>query len=298
MRKLLDDAQRGGKSVDVMQLALDLNRHFTQRYAEARASAFSEALGAEHPTIIRVESQLVYLRDGRREHAEILGERYHAFKSVAHVPATLTLALLQAPPATTAQLQALAEDIRALLGSAATPPEMRAVLEPCAALVKDWLEVRRASGGAPAEDRVRAFKRLAQPAIGPCMRAAAQCELDALHRTVSAWTSDFELEDWRALKVVICASHQARYRESTKLYFLRLLAERIPAKRTEEAKAAEKEHQVIYAENCSSEDEALNLLATHHVDRDLARFLLGDSASLQRDVIGDTFARLLDGLCD
>ncbi|MCA9626928.1 MAG: hypothetical protein KC766_04660 [Myxococcales bacterium] len=276
---------------------LELNRHFTQRYAQSRASAFARALEADRPTIIRVESDLVFLRRGCRKRAEILGERYHAFKSVAHVPATLALALVQTPPPTTPQLQDLAEDVRGLLGSDRALAEMRSVLEPCSKLLEAWLGARRGSArAAPDEDRVKAFKLAAQPAIGPCMRAAAQSELDDLHRTVSAWTRDFQHSDWRALKVVICASHQARYRESTKLYFLRLLAERLPAKETEEAKAAESEHQVIYAENCATEEEALNLLATHHVDRDLAGFLLGDSASLQRDVVGDTFARLLDEL--
>ncbi|MCA9644729.1 MAG: hypothetical protein KC492_28760 [Myxococcales bacterium] len=278
--------------------ALRLNRHFSQGYAQAKAKAVSRALMASNPTIIRLESALVLLRSGTRERAEILGDDYHAYKSVAHVPATLTLALTQPTPPPTPQLESLLEDLRVLLDSSALDSRLRAAAAPCMSLVEAWLEARHTTqDAAPPDERVAKFKLEAQRAIGPCMVAAARAELAQLHEVVSAWTKAFNQDDWRSLKVVICASHQARYRESTKLYFTRLLADALGRKQRSTTHAAD-EHQVIYAENCNTEDDALNLLAMHHVDRDLASWLLGDESSLQKDVIGDTFARLLDELFD
>ncbi|MEZ4372226.1 MAG: hypothetical protein R3B07_15450 [Polyangiaceae bacterium] len=278
--------------------ALRLNRHFSQGYAQAKTKAVSRALMASNPTIIRVESALVLLRSGTRERAEILGDDYHAYKSVAHVPATLTLALTQPTPPPTPQLESLLEDLRALLGCSNLDSRLRAAATPCKSLVETWLKERRnAADAAPPDNRVTEFKLNAQRAIGPCMVAAARAELDRLHQVVSAWTKSFDEDDWRSLKVVICASHQARYRESTKLYFTRLLADALGRKEQSKSHAAD-EHQVIYAENCNTEDDALHLLAMHHVDRNLASWLLGDESSLQQDVIGDTFAQLLDELFD
>ncbi|MGE0324987.1 MAG: hypothetical protein AB7K71_18500 [Polyangiaceae bacterium] len=282
-----------------LDLVLSLNRHFAQRYAQSKATAVSDTLVSECPTIIRLESALVLLRGGARERAEILGERYHAYKAAAHVPATLALALTQATPPTTPQLRALQRDLTDLLESKEPDAAMRQATEPCKALLDAWLAVRRETpDGTPPLECVDEFKRDAQRAIGPCMLAAARCEIDSLHAIVSAWTKGFSEKEWRSLKVVICASHQARYRESTKLYFRRLLVHRLGHEPQDESRTAEGEHQVIYAENCASEDDALNLLAMHHVDRDLAEWLLGERTSLQRDVIGDTFAELLDELFD
>jgi hypothetical protein len=118
---------------------------------------------------------------------------------------------------------------------------------------------------------------------------AAQLELDCLHKQVSEWQEKIGEQDWENLHVVICSGHQARYRETSKQYFQRLLRE-------PESHAAEQEHRVIYAESSGDESKALYLLAVHLVDQQASISFFNCSTRLQQDILADATEAYLEHL--
>lgn len=53
---------------------------------------------------------------------------------------------------------------------------------------------------------------------------------------------------------------------------------------------------MLYAESGESIDDAVTLLATHLLDRELAGFFLDSPMALQRNVLGEAASRVLDEL--
>ena len=56
------------------------------------------------------------------------------------------------------------------------------------------------------------------------------------------------------------------------------------------------DQRVTYGENISDEAEAILLVATRRLDKQIAQAFFGDENRLQRDVLGDAAARCLDEL--
>jgi hypothetical protein len=114
-------------------------------------------------------------------------------------------------------------------------------------------------------------------------------ELDILHETVMRWKEQIGAEIWEALYVVICAGHQARYREASKQYFQRLLGEK-------EGDGAHYEDRVVYAEHIYDVDAALDLLARHINDQQASIELFNNPTRLQEDLMSDGAAAYLEEL--
>ena len=92
--------------------------------------------------------------------------------------------------------------------------------------------------------------------------------------------ADWTGELGSALYVVICAGHQARYREASKQYFQRLLNE-------EDGEGAHFENRVVYAEHIYEIDAALDLLARHVNDQQASIELFNSPTRLQEDLMSD-----------
>jgi hypothetical protein len=118
---------------------------------------------------------------------------------------------------------------------------------------------------------------------------AAKLELDLLHDTVMGWRKGMGKDNWQLMYVVICAGHQARYRELTRQYFQKLLHDR-------EGLGAQLEDRVIYAEHIHDVDAALDLLARHLNDQEASNTFFGDKTRLQQDLMSEGAAKYLDEL--
>jgi hypothetical protein len=84
---------------------------------------------------------------------------------------------------------------------------------------------------------------------------------------------------------VVVGDHQARARSLGMQYFKRRLQEPPGA-----------DQRVTYGENIEDEDEAISLVATRRLDKQIAQAFFGDENRLQRDVLGDAAKRCLDEL--
>jgi hypothetical protein len=112
---------------------------------------------------------------------------------------------------------------------------------------------------------------------------ATRARLAALHRAVEAELALMSGQERRALQVVIAGDHQARVRSLAVQYFQR---------RFDELPGADR--RVTYAEGLDEPALALGLVGKRILDRDIAVAFFGDPARLQRDVLGDAAALLLD----
>ncbi len=89
--------------------------------------------------------------------------------------------------------------------------------------------------------------------------------------------------DQGALEVVVVGDHQARTRSLGMQYFKRRFDEQPGADR-----------RVTYGENIADEEEAISLVATRRLDKEIAQAFFADDTRLQRDVLGDAAQRCLD----
>ena len=257
-----------------------LSELFTDSYAMRAGEIERRVYEGEVPVLIRLGDDAIMLRGRQRSSVRILSDRYHALKAVCHAPIALYLELRDRfdRPLVDEELSGLAALREALREFSAEERPMREVLDETVAFAERVHGTRRAD-----EDELAAFERRIRAPMRTCIELAAEDELTTLHRRVTDFTDSFSSAEWEAFRVVICASHQPRYRQSSKQYFKRLLQEHGGI-----------EGQVLYGENCRTEQEAMQLLTTHLLDRDLAEFFLDSPLDLQQDVLGNAAQRVID----
>jgi hypothetical protein len=247
-----------------------------------------EKLGQEHtPVIIMFGDHMMLLHDGKRETAEVIPDLYRRVKSISHVSFGVYVSLANngygiCNDETCQDLETKAELMRKVLSILDEEPipgnymdTQRATLENALRIIDDVL-----SSGVVEESRLREFGEENVPLYLENAALGAILELDVIHEKVMAWKEQMGSENWQSIYVVICAAHQARYREATKQYFQRLLHE-------QDGLGADQEDRVIYAEHIHDVDAALDLLARHLVDQRASIELFNDRNRLQRDLMSD-----------
>lgn len=253
-------------------------------------------LGDDLAVIVLIGDRATLLSDGLQQVETFIPERYHELKALGHLVFGVQLALMAngEGPLAPATERHLREMQRRILGVRAavdrwawSPDELRAstgLLGRARLLISSVLEERRVD-----------FERLREPVrafAGPCLeiaRSAARLELARLDGIVSRWRDRLGAARWARLSVVICGSHQPRYREATSQYFARLLGE-------EQGSAAEREDRILFGEGLVDVDSALRLLAVHRVDQEASQMLFGDPRRLQEDLLADAAAAAVDEL--
>ena len=259
-----------------------LNDWFTRDYDERLATVQRRIRAGALPVLIRLSDDAILLRKRERRVVRVLSERYHTLKSICHAP--LSIYLLLHPRCgralTAADLEPAGGLLEELQCFAADEPPIRAVRDASIALLAGVCADQHVD-----EDRLTSYERDTRAEVRACIELAAHDELETLHHHVGAFTATFTKPEWEAFRVVICASHQPRYRQSTKQYFKRLLSEKEGV-----------EGQVLYGENCRTEADALRLLAAHLLDRELAEFFLDSPLDLQQDILGDAAERALTSI--
>jgi hypothetical protein len=160
----------------------------------------------------------------------------------------------------------------------------QSTLENAIAMIKETL-----ASGQVDEARVKQFGKQNAPLYLDNAAYGAQLELDLLHETVMRWRKGMGKGNWESVYVVICAGHQARYRELTRQYFQKLLHER-------DELGSQLEDRVVYAEHIHEVDAALDLLARHINDQEASNIFFGDKTRLQQDLMSEGAAKYLDEL--
>lgn len=265
----------------------ELNKSFHQSYNQLIQTVV-ETLGKENsPVIVISEDSVTLLHEGNRETVNVIPDLYHRMKAISHVSFGIYLTLADnGYGLCKASLMmdlinkgSLIRNVLSVLDDEPIPGNymeiQRKTLDNALRLIEDVVATNMIE-----ESRLRAFGEENAPLYLENAALCAELQLDVLHKQVLKWKDRMGPENWRAVHVVVCAAHQARYREATKQYFMRLLNEK-------EGFGAERENRVIYAEHIYDVDAAVDLLGRHLVDQRASIDLFGDRIRLQQDLMAD-----------
>jgi hypothetical protein len=252
---------------------------FRQLYADTR----KEFIDADAPLIVCLGGKLIFYRGGKRvaEHA-IIPPTWQTLKVVDHVPLGIFVALVThtgaaLEPERVEQLSrfhAAIEDARKEIESAAlgatSAARQKRILDESQAFLKSVL-----TAGAVSKRQLDEFAgRMGVPTLQNA-DDAEQLELGEVDNAVQAWRKELPPSDWARLRVVVCDGHMPRQQEREMQYFAALLGEKVEGNR------------LVFMENGTDEQKALELLATHQLDAQIGRAFFHDPWRMHRDLLSD-----------
>ena len=274
----------------------DLNKAFHRSYNLAIHKTHQRLGKDDTPVIIMFGEQAMLFHDGKQETVDVIPDLYHRVKSISHVSFGVYVTLAQngyGPLRYDNQkelenIQELMEKALSILDQEPIPANyldlQRITLENALVIVDEVLLTGLVDKGTVLDfGKENVHLYLENAALSTLL------ELDMLHETVMKWKEQIGPENWESLYVVICAGHQARYREASKQYFQRLLGEK-------EGDGAHYENRVVYAEHIYDVDAALDLLARHMNDQQASIELFNNPTRLQEDLMSDGAATYLKEL--
>lgn len=243
--------------------------------------AYARSLDAQkpRPVLVLLNNELILRKGASRHGFKLEGTEFVGAKIAAHLSvATFLLANDRTRlAATLARIEEMLESADGAKNTALRA-EMTALLETS----RDF--AARALKQAQVDDHEReAFAASARDSLLRLTDLATEAELTALHAAAQTALASLEGLELEQLEVVVAGNHQARSRSLGMQYFARRLHER-----------EGEETRVVYGENIETEDEALELVATRGLDRELARAFFGDERRMQRDLLADSATRCLD----
>lgn len=254
-----------------------------------------QSLGREgNPVIIMQSDRVILLHDGQRESFEVIPHLYHLIKAISHISFGIYVTLAnndfgQLKDEIRQDLFTKQELIEAALSILDEEPIPINHLESQRQTLENGLNMIKVvlASGVVDPEQIRSFGLSNAPLYLENAALTVSLELDVLHDTVMKWKEELGPDNWANLYVVVCAGHQARYREASKQYFQRLLHE-------QEGLGADLENRVVYAESIHDLDAAIDMLARHIVDQRASIELFSDQTRLQQDLMSDGAAAYLD----
>ena len=250
---------------------------FRENYALVRAATIERLKNGRPPVVIRIEEELILPEPGGMRRFSFDTRTYEDLKQLSHLAPLLALVDDAA-----CDRRAIAE---ALEAAAALPvgddADARTIVDAARALADE-----SSSGGAVDSGRLEAFGRQVRPALERAARRAAEADITALAGAMRQVEDRLGLDALREAFFVICGAHQARRRELTRQFFERWLKEAL-------GDSDYVCHQLLYAEDRDSVDDALELVATRLVDARIAERIFGDPTRLDEDVLGQAGTEVL-----
>lgn len=256
-----------------------LNTAFRNAHKRAR----KEMLARSSPVIVVGVDKLVLLRNEQRIEVEFTPTTYHTVKAVSHIAPTLYLMLASLDKDILIldtdrlsdlhryrELVVLAENSLSDRGLEADLLErQQKIITMSLTFLDNVITTRKVSRGELAD-----FTHQMTPLLLANAVATAHIQLDALHTQMEIWRHQLTDAEWQRLHVVVMGSHQARKDHISMQYFSYLIEESFEGRR------------LIYSEQFNEED-ALNLLAAHMVDRGMSTTFFGDEMRMHRDFLAD-----------
>lgn len=268
----------------------DVNADFHDSYAQARSS-----VATSDPVLVLIDHELIVAWKGTQERVSVTPRVFHVLKSIAHGPIAIYAAMRGEAGDAQLSRQAQQNVTRLLhrhelarrtaaadLANLPTPTDADAlaVLDGAIAFLRAALAQRSVS-----QQALKAFAEAMGPPLLGLTDQATQAQLHALHEAVQAALAKLPSSEHAKLQVVVVGDHQARERSLAMQYF---------RKRLRDPEGVE--DRVTFGEGISDLEEALALVGTRRLDRDIATDFFGDAKRLQRDVLGDSAQARLQAL--
>lgn len=296
-------------SSQTVNLLQDLNDCFREVYGIQKMNA----LGKLPVVIVAKGDSLILYEKKKRTEVKYLPSLYHRYKEVSHIPVLLYLLikgegdfsepkidrLNEIKKTVTSILNALQND--ALSGEEISNSEN--ILNSCLTFIDTIISERKCE----CESQLAFFRRL-----GPLLlKNAAQAsflQLDSLNTQVQAWKKLFPKEEWNQIAVVVMGPQMPRVGEVTMQYFARLTGKPLEKpnaggdwlKQGQYATndPGKKNRRLVYAEGLQTEEQALNLLATHIIDEDIGFVFFEDELRMQCDLLSEGASMRLKEKCE
>jgi hypothetical protein len=266
----------------------DLNDSFRATYADTRSGVLSRSA----PTIIVAFEALVLIDGPTRREEGFTPLLYHRLKAVSHLVFSVQLLLDErlapgplsdAARARLAELAARGAAADAALGSFGFTPvqveRQRALIVAARTMIAEAL-----ASGRPSVAALEAWLHPLMPALMANVEDAATAQLETLHALVTRWRAELGAEKWTRVNVVVLTVRQARAGNLQYAYFARALGQDAVDRR------------LVFAESVFSVDPAVTLLGTILVDRVVARAFFADEQRMERDLLSDAAARIVQRL--
>jgi len=254
-----------------------VNADFHQAY-----EALSQSATQAFPMFVLIDHELVIVWNQCERRIPITPRAFHVLKSVAHAPVGVYALLLPAcdgplPPQLRSHVQAALERLPVELPDAHETAKQ--VIETTRAFLSQVLADQAVTKAA-----LDNFAQVMGPRLLELTDAATRLALASLHAAVQEALASLPEPTHPQLQVVVVCDHQARGRSLHVQYFRKRLSEPEGA-----------EDRVAFAEGAEDVTQALALVGTRQLDRQLARAFFGEPRRLQTDVLGDSAKAILDG---
>ncbi len=273
----------------------EVNQDFHNTY-NALVVDTQQDLGTEIPVIIAAGDGIKLLNNGTEHHETFIPGNYHKVKALSHIAFGLQLALMAngdgpLTDTTTGRLRrklTMIETAEDDLPNEDLPTEIQIapgeVLKRCRVTTEQTL-----SAGKVDEQAVTAFAHDVAPWLMKNAAYVSRLQLDSLHQVVSSWREQLGESKWQSVYVIVCGTHQPRYREASKQYSQRILHQ-------VESEDADGEDRVLYAEGVFDTHGAKDLLARQIIDQRASTMFFGDRHRLQEDLLADAATAYLKEL--
>ena len=228
----------------------EANQVFHERYGEQR-----DELASNLPLLILLAPDVILSVDGTQRAHSFARDAFDLARSAAHIAVAL---FVSDSPRLSDSINRALKKLRGAEGELAQ--QTFVLLELCAEFVRHERSATRRAD----------LARACGPEILKLTELATAEQLSALHQAVERALSELSPRQREQLHVVVAGDHQARRRSLGMQYFaLRL-----------------DEDRLIYGENIASVEEALKLVGTQRLDREIAQAFFGDAKRLQEDILG------------
>jgi hypothetical protein len=260
-----------------------LDRSFQDSYAEAK-SQIRESLG---PVII-VASDVMLLRNGKRENVDFIPDEYTITKTIDHIPLDIFVILTNATDKPLSdktksklrEVDAFIDKTRPEVDKSGLPaasiPRQHKIMDMSKSFIAATL-----SAGAISHKELQSFTRSVSKLTldnADEAEAAALTKFDAI---IAGWHKNMSADEWNRTNAIVVGGHMPRIENSSMQYLQKLF------------KQKQEGDRVIYFEGDFDEAKALDLLVSHILDRRIAIDFYTDPWRMHRDLLADAAKKYL-----
>lgn len=247
------------------------------------ASALKEKRKKFGPVIVCSGGDMILFRNGSCSVVNLIPEKYSFIKTIAHVPLAVFVALDQhcgekLPESLLENLVSFKKKYEEAIKKKDHWILKKGSRESLDSMLSDSSKFIEKVAAAKMVNKkeLDQFARSMSARVLESADEAVFYELGKTDNQIAKWKKDMQADEWDKLKVVVVSPHMPRQQNRQMLYFLKLFNEK------------EEGHRVVYMDgDPEQEEKALNLLAVHELDRDIAVSFFNDPWRMHRDLLGD-----------
>lgn len=257
----------------------EVNIEFRNFYA----GALKEKRKNFGPVIVCSGGDMILFRNGSCSIVNLIPEKYSFIKTIAHVPLAvyvaldhhcqekLTEPLLNSLLSFKQKYQEAEKKTNHWILKKGSREKLNSMLSDSSKFIDKVISAKTVT-----RKELDEFARSMSERIYESANEAVSYELGRTDNQIAQWKKTMSSSEWDKLKVVVVSPHMPRQQNRQMLYFLKLLNEK------------EEGNRVIYMDgDPEQEEKALNLIAVHELDRDIAVSFFKDPWRMHRDLLGD-----------